>query len=109
MEKLSIRETGSPLSQDDDIVNASWLELLRPFTAVRNLHLSGKCALHIARALDGDRATEVLPALENIFLSNLEPFGLIPQGIRQFVSARQLTGHSITVSPRMWQYSLFRR
>jgi hypothetical protein len=108
VETLSIRETGSPLSRDDDIVNASWLELLRPFTAVRNLHLSGKCALHIAHALDGDRATEVLPALENIFLSNLEPFGPVPQGIRKFVSARQLTGHSIAV-PRMWQYPSYRR
>jgi hypothetical protein len=44
-----------------------WLELSRPFTAVKNLHLPEKVALYIVPVLQelvGDRTTEVLQ--ENI-------------------------------------------
>ena len=50
------------------------LELLRLFTAVRNLYLSKEIVLCIVPALQwliGNRTTEVLPALENVFLEGL--------------------------------------
>jgi hypothetical protein len=58
------------LDRKDDIENGLWLELLHPFTAVKNLYLSEKFATRIAPALQelvGDRTTEVLPALQIIF------------------------------------------
>jgi hypothetical protein len=81
--------------------NTQWLELLLPFTSVKNLYLSKEFASLIAPALQelaGERATEVLPTLRNLFLAELRPSGPVQQAIGQFVSARQLFGHPIAVS-----------
>jgi hypothetical protein len=86
----------------EDIENTQWLELLYPFTAVKNLFLSEEFARRIVPALqelDGGRMTEVLPALESIFLEGLEPSGPVRKVIEQFVATRQATGHPISVSP----------
>ena len=56
-----------------------WLELLRRFTAVKNLYLSEEITPCIATALrfqqldDGEKMTELLPSLRNIFVKDLEP------------------------------------
>jgi hypothetical protein len=55
----------------DDVENTLWLELLHPFAAVKNLYLSEELLPCVAPALQElveGRTTEVLPALENIFL-----------------------------------------
>ena len=102
LEDLCIWEVPySPPVWEDNIENTLWLELLRPFTAVRNLYLSKEFAPRIVPALqelNGSRTTEVLPALENIFLEGFEPAGPVHEGIGQFVATRQVTGHPIAVS-----------
>jgi len=75
-----------------------WLELLLPFPAVKNLYLSKDLALGIAVALKEIVGTEVLPSLHNIFVKGLELSGPFHENIRQFVAARELSGHSITIS-----------
>jgi hypothetical protein len=86
----------------DNIGNGPWLELLRPFTAaMKNLYLSEKIALRIGPALQElveGRTTEVLPTLENIFLERLESSGPVQEGIGQFVAARQVSSHPVTIS-----------
>ena len=85
----------------DDIENGLWLGLLHPFTAVKNLYLSEQYALRIRPALQelvGGRTTEVLPALQNIFLKGLEPSGPVQEGIGQSVASRQVTSRPIAVS-----------
>jgi hypothetical protein len=88
----------------DNIENQLWLELLFPFTAVKDIYLSEKFARHIVPALQelvGGRTTEVLPALQNIFLEELQPsgsLGPVQEGVQQFVATRQITGHPIAVS-----------
>ena len=87
--------SGRP-EQEDNVENTQWLELLHPFTAVKKLYLSEEVARRFVPALqklDGGRTTEVLPALENIFLE-----GSVLEGIEQFAATRQVTGHSIAVS-----------
>ena len=81
----------------DNVDNALWLELLHPFTAVKNLHLSREFARRIVPALVGGRTTEVLPALQNIFVEELPTSGPIPEGIQQFITTRQ-AGQPIAVS-----------
>jgi hypothetical protein len=81
--------------------NMLWLELLHQFNTVKNLYLSKKFRPRIVAALQdlvGSRTTEVLPILQNIFLEELEPAGHAQEDIRRFVAARQLSGHTITVS-----------
>jgi hypothetical protein len=84
-----------------DIENGQWLELLRPFGAVKHLYLCPVFIRSIAPALQdlvGERLTEVLPALQTIFLDEKLPSRLVPEAIGQFVAARQLAGHSIAIS-----------
>ena len=103
VEHLYIIEDGSfqPRWQDD-IENSQWLELLHPFTAVKHLFLSQKVTPRIAPALQelvGERANEVLPALQSISLEGLDPSGVVPEKVGQFVTARHHSSHPIAVTP----------
>ena len=78
-----------------------WLEIFRPFTAVKNFYISKELAHCIALFLKGlvkERVTDVLPALESLFLEELYPSGPIQEAIGSFVAARQLLGHPVAVS-----------
>jgi hypothetical protein len=80
--------------KNDAIENTLWLQLLLPFTAVKNLYLSKEFAPGIAAALQmliGD-------SLQNIFVEGLEPSGPFRENIGQFVTARQISGHPIVIS-----------
>ena len=86
-----------------DIENWLWLELLHPFSAVKNLYLCKIFAPRIVPALQelvGDRATEMLPTLQNIFLEALGP---VQEGIEQFVATRQVANHPMAVT--YWENS----
>ena len=79
-----------------------WLNLLHLFNtvAVKDLRLCKSVALPVARALRGlpaERVTEVLPALENVFISEPEPFGPVKEAISEFADARQLSGHPVSI------------
>ena len=102
LEALYIHDTLS--SQTDwyrNIENTQLVELLHPFTAVKDFYISKPFAVRIVPALQelvGSRTTEVLPTLQNIFLEGLRPSGLVHEGIQQFISARQVVNHPITVT-----------
>jgi hypothetical protein len=86
--------------ENDAIENTQWLQLLLPFTAVKNLYLPEEFAPGIAAALQelvGARITEVLPGLQNIFVEGLEPLGPFRENIGQFVTARRLSGHPVAI------------
>jgi hypothetical protein len=85
----------------NDVENVQWLEFLRPLTAVKELYLSQDFAPRVALALQelvGRRATEVLPALQSIFMEGPYPSGPVQKATGQFVAARQLFSHPIVVS-----------
>ena len=87
--------------EDDAIEDALWFNLLLPFSAVKTLHLSRELAPDIAaalRELPEVRTTEVLPRLEDISVEELEPSGPLQKDIGQFVAARSLSDHPITIS-----------
>jgi hypothetical protein len=86
-----------------------WLQLILPFTAVKNLYLSKEFAPGIAAALQGlpgGRITEVLPSLQSISVEGLEPSGPFQENTVQFVVARQLSGHPIAIS--VWNEPIMR-
>jgi hypothetical protein len=84
----------------DNFENTIWLGLLRPFIAVKNLYLDEDIVPRIVPALQQAviGGTRVLPNLQNIFLQELEPSRSIREAIEQFVAARQVTSHPISVS-----------
>ena len=84
---------------NSDIKDAQWLELFRPFTAVRTLrthHVLLPLIVPALRELTGERATEVLPALDNLHLDFL-PLGSAQQAIEAFIAARQNSDHPVAV------------
>ena len=84
----------------NEMDNTQWLHILRPFTSVKNLYLSDQLVPYVARALQGlsgERVTEVLPALQNIFLPGLKPAGAALKIIGKFLAARQLSGRTVSV------------
>ena len=87
--------------KNDAIENTLWLQLLHPFTAVKDLYVSKEFAPGIAAALQelvGARIAEVLPSLQNIFMEGLEPSGPLQENIGRFVAARLLSVHPIAIS-----------
>ena len=102
VEHLYILEEGQfPPCWQDDIETSQWLELLHPFTAVKDFYISREFTARIAPTLQeliGERVTEALPALQTLFLEEKLPSGPVQEAIEQFVTSRQLAGHSITVS-----------
>jgi hypothetical protein len=105
VEQLYIYESGflQPRWQDD-IEDSQWLDVLNPFTAVKDLYLSKNFVPRIAPTLQelvGERVSEVLPALQCLFLDKLHPSGTVQEEIVKFVAARQLAEHPIVVS--LWE------
>ena len=89
------------LKQRDHMDDARWLQILRPFTSVKNLYVSEEFAPRIPPALEeiaGDMVTEVLPALESLFLEEFNSSGPVREAIGKFAAARALSGHPIAVS-----------
>ena len=90
---------------EEDIENDRWLELLHLFTGAKALYISLEFTLSLPLALlelTWEEETEVLPALETIFLEDNVLFPQ-PPGVQdvigQIVAVRELTCHPITVSP----------
>jgi hypothetical protein len=88
-----------------DVENSQWVELLHPYTSIKDLLLRGESIQHVAPALEqlsGERVTEALPALQNLFLSGPQPSKPVDKVIGEFVAARQLSGHPVAVHRKGW-------
>ena len=84
----------------DAIESTLCLQLFLPFTAMKNLYLFKEFAPGIAAALQelvGDRISEVLPSLQNIFVEELEASGPVHEYFGQFVAARQFSNHPVSI------------
>ena len=95
VEHLSIYENDLQLEPgwNDSMDDTDWLELFRPFTAVKMLHGSKQLAGHIALALgnvSGEMITEVLPALASLSLED-QPL----TSVEKLLTARQISGHPV--------------
>ena len=95
----------SQLFHHDDPENSHWINILRPFTAVKMLCLYEAVSLRVVSALEEVAVAEgsahnMLSALQYIFLEGLQPTGPVQEAIRRLASARQLSGHPITI--RRW-------
>jgi hypothetical protein len=75
-------------------------EVFRLFTATRSLYVPERLGPLIAPALQeliGERATEVLPNLSDLFLEGSAKSGTIQEVIQPFVDARRLSGRPVAV------------
>ena len=90
----------SPKYWDNHLAKVRWLELLQPFTSAKYLYLGSGIAPHIIRMLRnlaGESTTELLPALQRIFVQDCQQFEALRESMEPFISARQLSGHPVAV------------
>jgi len=83
-----------------DMDNAQWMELLQPFTTVNRLYLSEDLRQHVAPILEElakERTTEVLPALQSVFIESLLSSRPVQDATESFVASRQCFGHPVGV------------
>jgi len=102
LEHLRIYESGGSLFPWQHAVELTqWIEVLRPFITVKDLVLDGQAVLSVSSALQGlvgeRRVTEILPALQNIFLEGFQSSAPVPECIAEFIAARELSGCPIIV------------
>jgi hypothetical protein len=96
LERLGIHEGrySQPVWQDD-VEDGQWVELFLPFNTVKTLDISETFVGRVVPALQvlsgKDReVTEVLPALQNVFLEGRQPSGDMKDAIGQFAAVRRL-------------------
>jgi hypothetical protein len=102
VERLYIRQYGFAWQQrwKRGIQHSFWLQLLQFFPDAKDLYISSEVTTYIVPVLKnlvGEWTTAVLPALQNIFFHEYEELSG-PTNIEDFVAARELSGHPITVS-----------
>jgi len=67
---------------------------------LKDLRLSNAITFRVAttlRGLPAERVTEVLPALENVFISKFGSVGSVKEAISKFADARRLSGHPVSI------------
>lgn len=98
LKRLDVRKSGRHWQYV--ISNLPWLEFFRPLTSVTDLALSDTAAVHVAsalRRLPVEDVTNILPALQNIFLKVSAQSGSTQEAIEKFVATRQLSDRPVTV------------
>ena len=104
VKRLYIRQYGYCSRQrwKRGIKHSHWLQLLHFFTDAKDLYISNEittCVAPVLENLGGEKATEVLPALRNLFFQECEELSLPTlEGIEGFIAERELSGHPIAVS-----------
>jgi len=98
LDRLSTRNYRSSCPPSINVTG--WVELLRVFSFVKDLELSGKLSYSILpalRELAGEGLIEVLPALQNIFVHWIWQSDYFMKDIELFVAARRLSGHPVVI------------
>ncbi|KAI0290298.1 hypothetical protein BC826DRAFT_1106533 [Russula brevipes] len=88
----------------DGIESTLVLELFRPFTTIQGLYVSESLVPFVALVLQeliGERATEVLPNLRDLFLGGSVTPEPVQKAIQPFVDARRLADRPIAI--RRWE------
>jgi hypothetical protein len=101
LESLNIEISHEDLQGEIEVTQ--WREFFHPFNCVKGMTLVfGDSVRFVAPAIQElarERAMEVLPALQNLFLRTYDwqPSGPVKEAVQQFISTRQLHGHPVTL------------
>lgn len=90
-----------------NIEHSQWIELFYVLTTGRTLCLSEEVGLRVASALQeitGETVTQVLPALQVLFVQRLLPRGPTREALDSFAAIRQRFGRPVAV--RRWGKSI---
>ena len=95
IEKLQIFTPNSDWDLQSEFNTVQWLEIIRHFSAVKNLYLRSMCfvppvAFALKQAME-EGITGVLPAIQKLTVCGSLPAGPVREAIEQFVTGRGLT------------------
>jgi hypothetical protein len=101
---LMLHEHRNPDFPIQNIANIPMEEILYSFTGVTNIFISKFMATSVSQGMElsqaGERATEMLPALRNIFVAELRgQEECTHSAIQQFIAAKGLAGRPVTLHP----------
>ena len=86
----------------EDMDDVEWLRLFDLFSSIRTLSVPKDFAEHVSRLLevvaDGMMATEVLPALDMLYLG-----GQSVSSVDKFIAARRDSGRPVTLTNSEWE------
>ncbi|KAH9059955.1 hypothetical protein EDB87DRAFT_680714 [Lactarius vividus] len=106
VEDLHISATRQP-SWEGGLFNGQWLELINPFTGIKQLQVSGNLSTHIVRALQQrhTRREIVLPALKKLYIPQPWPrHASLREAVVSFMISHRLSGNRIPVEyERLYQ------
>jgi len=101
LESLEIEVSHEDWQGEIEVIQ--WREFFHPFTSVKIMTLQDEASVRLVvpalRELSRERATEVLPALQNLSLatSGWSPSGPLKEAIEEFIATRQLYSHPVTL------------
>ena len=101
LDSLEIAASGEDGQGEIEVIQ--WREFLHLFTSVKNMSLESMDSVRLVapalQELAGESPTEVLPALQNLFLRwhGWQPSRPVKVAIERFIATRQLYGHPVTV------------
>jgi hypothetical protein len=88
-------------SWEDDVENAQWVELMRPFAIIKDILLEERSVPDGAlKQLAGERVAETFSALQNLFLDGSQLLKPDEEAIRKFVASQHLSGRPVAVRHR---------
>ena len=102
LERRDISEDFFPPHWPDDVENIEWLELLRPFTALRDLYMVNNLGPLVTAALQelaGESVMGALPARRSLHIQGPRPSAPIREAVGRLVIAQRLS-HPVAV--RRW-------
>ena len=88
-----------PTWEDADSTPSQWLELLRPFTHVTQVHVREQLVPRIVEALVAEEMTaDVFPELTLLHLDQYLNSASVEKAVDQFVATREVSGRTVTLT-----------
>jgi hypothetical protein len=103
LDRLELKISLYPGDWQGEMEVIQWREFLHPFNSVKEITLRSVDSVRLValalQELTGERETELLPALQGVFLEtpNWQPSGPVKEAIDQFITTRQLNDQPVTV------------
>ena len=105
IKRFHIVGRGMHFSRRDDVESVQWLDVLRPFTAMKDLYLTRKLSPYIVLALLGiieEGVVQMLPSLRKLILEEQWPLGLVEDVTELFVAMLRLSTCRMAVSIHLY-------
>jgi hypothetical protein len=98
VDSLTINKPHKMPTGEEDVSSTQWVELFRPFTHVRTVHVFEQLVPDVVDALaTEDMATGVLPKLARFYLKGYRKSPSVAKAAEKFVAARKHSGRTVSL------------